>query len=56
MHRCDSKIDTNQMQACVIVIPDEKKRENDLNRTSKILQSIKLGKRILLYQELSGVL
>lgn len=54
MHRCGSKIDTNRMQACVIVISDEKKRENDLTEHQIVCNTVKLDKKLFLCRELSG--
>lgn len=46
MHRCSSKIDTNRMQACVIVISDEKKRENDPTEHQIVCNTVKLDKKL----------
>lgn len=54
MHRCSNKID--RMQACVIVIRDEKKREGMTQRNiNKYFAKQSSLLRGFLYQERSGV-
>lgn len=50
MHRCSNKIDTNRMQACFIVIRDEKKREeNDPTEHQQLFcKTVKLDKRLFI--------
>lgn len=38
--------DTNRMQACVIVISDEKKRENDPTEHQIVCNTVKLDKKL----------